>query len=392
MCGNNKILNLKNFCTGCGACMNICKHNCISMKNDEEGFLYPFIDQEKCIQCSLCEKICPILQSQEENSILENSENYMYKAGDLNILENSSSGGAFTLLANLVLQQNGIVFASKYNGSEERLENNDTDHFELNEFRKSKYIESNTLQVFRLIKRELQKDRWTLFCGTPCHVMGLINFLQNTNTSKLITIDFVCHGVPSNEHFTTYKKTLENRRKKITKVDFRYKDLAKKEFGWHNFNLHVSYCDGTQKLISRYESYYYKAFVDNNSLRRSCYTCNRFKISKADFTIADFWGINYYKNKLDDNRGISLISIHTLKGKEFIQSSINQNEFELLPSAAIDYLVTRKDLSAYWEIREKVMTQIKSQGYMQTLKNMYRKEIILYKTKKVIKKILHKNE
>lgn len=122
MCGNNKILNLKNFCTGCGACMNICKHNCISMKNDEEGFLYPFIDQEKCIQCSLCEKICPILQSQEENSILENSENYMYKAGDLNILENSSSGGAFTLLANLVLQQNGIVFASKYNGSEERLE------------------------------------------------------------------------------------------------------------------------------------------------------------------------------------------------------------------------------------------------------------------------------
>lgn len=310
----NKIFNIKDTCTGCGACVNICAKNALSLEYDNEGFYYPSLCTEKCVECGMCEKVCPVLNETLSTKI-PCIEAYMLKSIDKDVIFKSTSGGAFTIFANYILKMGGIVFASRYNYETNKLEVSNSDKYPISDFRKSKYMESFVGKSFFYIKKELQTGRKVLFVGTPCEAKGLKAYIPSKLQDKLIIVDFVCHGVPSNKHHTEYKLWLEKRiKKKIVYLDFRPKD-----FGWGKIFYHYR-TNSEEKFIPGHDSYFYHAFQHSYFLRRSCYTCNRSTFSEADITIGDFWGIKKYDPQRADKEGISVCICRNAKGVTFLKS------------------------------------------------------------------------
>ncbi|MBQ0088640.1 MAG: Coenzyme F420 hydrogenase/dehydrogenase, beta subunit C-terminal domain, partial [Prevotellaceae bacterium] len=245
---NLKIQNIENDCTGCGSCANICPKHCLEMKPNAEGFYYPVYNPADCITCGLCEKTCHVLYPQTVNG--SSSFFFCYRTKDEELREKSSSGGAFSLFAGHVLSKGGLVFGSVYDGEIGKLVVKNTDCVPLDSLRKSKYIESFTSRSWTEIKQSLLKNRQTLFCGTPCQVSGLLSFLRqaHVDTKNLITIDFACHGVPSNKCFSEFIKFFTRGENTVTSADFRYKDF-KKNIGWHNMVLALGLSNGKKKVI-----------------------------------------------------------------------------------------------------------------------------------------------
>ena len=199
-----KILHIDEQCTGCGACVSTCAKEAIELKYDAEGFYYPSLNLEKCVNCKLCEKACHIIcDTIEIHKIVRDYTPYMLKANNKSIVMQSSSGGIFSLLSEKVLAEGGVVYGARYNYELERLEHCSTDNCSIDELRKSKYIESYLGNTFTDVRKQLQSGRKVLFCGTPCQVKGLKTYLtsRKTNTESLLTIRFICHGVPSNNFF-----------------------------------------------------------------------------------------------------------------------------------------------------------------------------------------------
>ena len=308
---------------------------------------------------------------------------------DESVRESSSSGGAFTLFADYVINKGGVVFASRYNGSDERLEISNTDTFPLSEFRKSRYIESNTLDAYSLVKRELQKNRLVLFCGTPCHVSGLKKFLQNNEYQNLITMDFICHGVPSNSFFTLYKRNYEKKHDKVNAVDFRYKKYGENK-GWHQLYLRLKYDSGKEKVIPHNCSHYYYYYLQNVFLRKSCYRCNYLLKQLSDITIADFWGIISYKKELDDNKGISLLMLKSEKAKCIFDVIKEKFEYKELPPGAAEYALKERNEKNYSiNIRRQTSEFIKKEGYkgyMKKIDNQMKYNNLKYRLKCLIKR------
>jgi len=307
------ILNINDLCTGCGACASICPKTCIEMTTDQDGFYYPQINFNECIACHLCDSVCHV-QDTSDMIPIDRDDFYVYRTKDEDVRFQSTSGGAFTLFANFVINQGGAVFASRYNGEKERLEVCSSDDCGLDPLRKSKYIESYLGRSLYDIKVELSKGRWVLYCGTPCQAAGLRRFIDKTKTpcEKLIIIDFACHGVPSNGFFTRFKKRFESNNKRVVDAEFRVKDPTDSKTGWHIQTLRLTFSDSSQKVFRRnsYYYYYYKPFDISCSLRRSCYDCHLIDNSKADITIGDFWDISKCDLVKDDNKGTSFIKIH----------------------------------------------------------------------------------
>ena len=191
----------KKDCSGCMACMNICPKNAIMMKEDKNGFKYPKIDEKLCIDCGLCSKACPVINKLKEN--LYNIKVYACKNKDENIRKKSSSGGLFTLFAKYILDQEGVVFGAKYDENlrviHDYIEKDDN----INEFRGSKYVQSDINSTYAKAKKFLSNGRKVLFTGTPCQIEGLITYLGK-NYSNLYTQDFICHGVPSPKVWKKY--------------------------------------------------------------------------------------------------------------------------------------------------------------------------------------------
>lgn len=381
------IENISDACTACGACINICPKQCLTMEYDEEGFLYPQVDINKCVTCHACELTCHVINPPQK--ALE-KVNDIYYAGwhkDESIRENSSSGGAFTLFAEYILANGGIVFASRYNGERERLEFADTDHYPLSDFRKSRYIESNTLTVFKSVKDEIRKGRLVLFCGTPCQISGLVKFLRN-KPENLLLMDFICHGVPSNYLFTLYKRQFE-RKSKITNVDFRYKNF-KQNLGWHQLNLRLEFADHSEKIIPDRKSSNYKLFFTNTLLRKSCYKCSYLEKRLSDITIADFWGVLNVDNIVDDNKGVSLLVLHTERMKEFFNKVRNNGIFYEVQEDSVQYAFKNREKSYSLEARNETVAKVKRYGYLSYLKKMYGRQILINNIKDLIKWILRR--
>ena len=365
--GRLKIEQIHDTCTGCGSCMNSCPKKCIIMDYDEEGFLFPKIDKDKCIGCKTCEKKCHVLNplTTGENTHISY---YMGWHKDEQVRENSSSGGAFTLFAEYIIKKGGIVFATKYNGDKERLEFSNTDIYSLSEFRKSRYIESNTLQAYSLVRDELDSGRLVLFCGTPCQISGLMAFLKNKEYRNLVTMDFICHGVPSNYFFSQYKRQFEKKNNKICAVDFRYKNFRENK-GWHQLYLKMKYNSGREKILPYNCSHYYYYYLQNGFLRKSCYRCNYLSKNISDITIADFWGIIYYKKELDDNKGVSLLMLKNDKVKSIFNEIKNNFVYYDLPKTAVEYALKERNESNYsMGVRESTSELIKKRGYKEYMK------------------------
>ena len=369
-----KILEIEDFCTGCGACANRCPKTAIRIEPNEEGFYYPVVDATKCVGCKLCENTCHILNPIEKPT--ESSSFFMYRTNDEELLQDSSSGGAFSLMADYVLSKNGVVYGSSYDGRKCRLRVYSTDEVDLSVLRKSKYIESFTGHTFTEIKNHLSNGRKVLYCGTPCQVVGLKQFLRSTKTpmDELITIDFACHGVPSNGLFTRFKSMLESSRRKLEAVDFRYKDFSSRGKGWHNPILRLYFSDGIIKEFNRnsyYYYYYYRIFSDDLFLRKCCYNCNRLLTSHADLTIGDFWGLNAYKPQLDDNKGMSYVKINNMQLLPLWNRLSESGKVEELPTEAMAYQYTERHKKEALSKRNSFSAALIKNGLFRTVVSHY---------------------
>lgn len=369
------ILHIDNACTGCGACASICPKGCISIKSNCEGFYYPEYDDKTCIGCKLCENSCHVISGGVNNQI--SRDNFFMYADEDGIREKSSSGGAFFRLAHSILNQNGVVYGSAYNPSLNRLEITSTDETSLERIQKSKYIESYAGVSFSKVKNSLKGLRKVLFCGTPCQVKGLKHYLKvnKVDDSNLITVDFICHGVPSCLCFNNYISRFQKNGRRISNIDFRHKRFDKNGQGWIDLSFRVDYEDANSIVIPYappYYLYYYKLFEDGICLRRCCYNCNLPSQSVADFTLADFWGLNKYRPSINDNKGFSIIKIHTPKAKQFWEF-INYSApvFEPLPYNAVKYIYNKRDKTALRKKRDIFFDIYKRYGYKKAVTNYY---------------------
>lgn len=305
----------KALCCGCGGCANICPVGCISMRADEEGFLYPTVDEDKCVGCGRCEQVCPIRRADDGAKGLEIGWTSPRAMGGWNkdevIRQASSSGGAFTLLAGEIIRRGGVVFGAVMNGR--KVEHVCADSEEaLSPMRGSKYVQSAVGDTYRQVRDCLKAGKPVLFSGTPCQTAGLTTFLGKRD-ENLYTVDFICHGVPSPKVFAQYIASIERKSNaSVTGFSFREKDR-----GWHPSGLQL----GTRvklsngKEIRNYPALrdsYMNGFLEDIYLRPSCYECRFKTIPKwsADFTIADFWGVDKVLPEMNDGKGTSLILIH----------------------------------------------------------------------------------
>lgn len=297
----------KNQCTGCGACKNVCPYDAITMLPDTYGFLYPNVDLNKCINCNLCLNSCPTLNIHNQND-----RNYVCKvamAND-NIRKISSSGGIFSLLAEFILSNNGVVIGAAFEESTivkhiiiDKIE-------DLNKLRGSKYVQSAINDIYTKVKEILNSNKLVLFSGTPCQIAGLYSFL-NKSYSNLYTVDIMCHGVSSQGMFDKYLS--ENfKDEKINYISFR-----DKVNGWnYEFSLKIA-TDKKEYCIPYQESSYYSLFLNGISLRKSCYNCKYATLPRiGDITLGDFWEIKSFNTRFDDNLGTSMVLLNNKKGED----------------------------------------------------------------------------
>ena len=296
----------KNKCTGCTACMNNCPKGAISFEEDKDGFKYPVINQDKCIDCGLCKKTCPVLNTKENESI---NKCYVGYHKDSNERLNASSGSIFSLIAEYILDNKGIVIGAAFD------KDNHLKHIaiekkeDLDPLRKSKYLQSDLNHIFSYIKEQL-KSRKVLFVGTPCQVAGLKAFIKNND--NLMTIDLFCHGVPSPKLFKKYIEELEEENDdKLINYDFRDNST-----GWDTYSNKATF-KTKEVRTDRRNNEYMKLFLSDIALRESCYNCN-FKLGNkySDITLGDFWGIKNYYPEMYNKEGVSAIIINSEKGRK----------------------------------------------------------------------------
>ena len=304
-------MQLGKSCCGCSGCEQICPKNCISMKPDSEGFLYPEVDESICIECGICIKHCPILTDVSRCNI---PKVYAAKYKDRGSTFKSTSGGLFIPIAKSVLSMGGVVFGCAYDenlvAKHIKVETED----ELYRLQSSKYVQSDTRGIYKQVKTELQNGKEVLFSGTGCQAAGLRSFLGKDYGNLLIT-DIVCHGVPSPKLFKNY---IDYMGKKLGGTLTSYNFRSKEKRGW---DLYYKAENG-QKSKSDYGFFdpYYSAFLYCKTYRESCYECkfaNKNRVS--DITLADYWGIQKFHPEFFDENGVSLVLVNTEKGQKYLE-------------------------------------------------------------------------
>lgn len=304
-------LQKKEDCCGCGACVQRCPKQCIAMCEDEEGFLYPHVDVETCIDCGLCEKVCPIIH---RDAAREPQAVYAATNPDEEIRRQSSSGGVFTLLAEGVIARGGVVFGARFNEAWE-VEHGYTETVEgLAAFRGSKYVQSRMGDSFRRVEAFLKAGREVLFSGTPCQVAGLRRFLRK-DYSNLLTVDCICHSVPSPGIWRKYlSETLVSNNERLSDVsDLSFRD---KKNGWKRYDFTITLRAGRNITGSAGKNLYMRGFLNDLYTRPSCYACAAKELrSGSDLTLGDYWGIASLMPELDDDRGVSAITVNTERGR-----------------------------------------------------------------------------
>lgn len=329
----------KEHCSGCSACVSACPINCIQMQQDEEGFLYPIIDENKCIQCDACKKTCPIMQEYRECAI---GQAYAAINKNEKIRVQSSSGGIFSVLAEKVIDLEGVVFGAAFDIQWGVYHRAVKTKDELSQLRGSKYVQSRIGKAYQQAKEFLNDGKWVLFSGTPCQISGLRAYLQS-DYDKLILVDMICHGVPSPK---IWKHYIEHQSKVYKKrLNFSINpNFRTREVNWKQYSLVLPFSDGTKYQKSKNHDSYMKAFLCNLSLRPSCYQCRTKSLEReSDITLADFWGIEKVLPNFSDTLGTSLVFVNSKKGNhlfEAIKSNIKWQHVNILEA-------TKYNISAY---------------------------------------------
>ncbi len=297
------------LCSGCGACYNKCAVNGITMEYDSEGFIFPKVNKN-CINCGQCVKVCPVLNPIDFH---DTPKSYAVWADDETRLK-SSSGGMFSIMANYVLDQGGVVCGASYTDDYQFVEHIwATTKEELVSLRGSKYVQSETKLTYRQAKDHLESGRLVLYSGCPCQIAGLYNYLGK-DYDNLYTADLVCHGSNSVKAFQSFIKEFSGNQE-IEKVDFR----DKKFYTWSTPTV-VYLKNGEVKKSAWNEGYWYKGFLEGVINRKNCYQCPYAKAERiADITLADCWQVHRYKPEYDDRKGTSLVLVNSKKGKQLFE-------------------------------------------------------------------------
>lgn len=306
----------KKNCCGCSACASVCPKHCIIMSEDSEGFLYPRVDKELCVNCRICENVCNELhpfdkrEPQKVLAAINRNEEVRLK---------SSSGGIFYMLAEKTICEGGVVFGARFDKDWQVVIDYAEDMNGVKSFMGAKYVQARVENAFMDVKRFLEEERKVLFSGTPCQVAGLHKFLRK-QYDNLLTVDFICHGTPSPKVWRMYLNEVIKEGQRISSIEFR-----NKRNGWKNFSFSILYNekDNTVTVQSPFQNnHYMKAFLHNLTLRPSCYDCKaKGCSSQSDITIADFWGISSVFPKMDDDKGTGLVFINTDKGENELDFS-----------------------------------------------------------------------
>ena len=343
----------KEKCCGCAACFEVCPKKCIQMKEDEEGFLYPEVDENQCMGCGLCEKVCPMIEKYYNDSM--KCDSYGAYSKNLEDRMASSSGGVFGIISSYVLERDGVVCGAAYDNEWNVSHILVDTSKELKRLRGSKYVQSINNGIYFLVKKELVKGRIVLYSGTACQVAGLKKYLQK-DYENLITIDVLCHGVPTPKIWKKYINEIQMYNKsRITNIN-----LRNKTNGWRNYNVKI--CFENNKNINEMfvENDYMKLFLNNICLRPSCHACKYKELQRpSDITIGDYWGIEKQMPEMDDDKGISIVKINTNKGEAIfneISSEINYRKIDIelaLPTTSD----SRKSVARHSN-REKFFRQI----------------------------------
>ena len=336
------IIQDKKDCCGCSACVQRCPKHCIGLNEDEEGFLYPEVDESLCIGCGLCEKACPVINQSDEREPLG-----AFAAINPNeeVRAHSSSGGVFTMRAEAVIDEGGAVFGACFNERWALQHSYAETREDLAKYRISKYLQSKAGKTFQQAEQFLKKGRKVLYCGTPCQIAGLRRFLRK-EYDNLLTVDFICHGVPSPGVFRTYvrdllakaahkgsgvntvlpciplapeKDWLNENGMEVKSVCFRDKRNGWKKYGFAIVLSKAPAAGEKNRFLSSYEHFnenaFMRGFLRDLYIRPSCYACPAKKLkSGSDITLGDFWGIETLKPEIDDGRGVSAVTVNTARG------------------------------------------------------------------------------
>lgn len=353
-------------CTACFSCVDKCPQRCISVYENEEGFLFPQVDSTKCTDCKICVNHCHALGSKAE---VEKKEAYFGRASEESVFKTGSSGGAFAAVVEAYKSSDTYIFGAAYNNDKEFY----VSHIEApgdnyQSLCKSKYVISDMQGAYKKALNRLEAGNKVIFVGTPCQIGGLKSFL-NKDFENLLTLDFICHGVPSarilKEHLLFIEKKMN---KKIMKVDFRSKKL-----GWRKHCLYIEFADGSFYNEVFRRDYYFNLFMAYSDLRQCCFKCQYSnKKHQSDITLADFWGINNYNTEIDDDKGHSLLIPNNAKGTATIDLIIDKKTMNLSQISDKYFGYVYKEHSKYpLDSRVVFFTEYKKLGYEKMAKRFY---------------------
>lgn len=371
-------------CCGCNACGDVCHKNAITFKTDIEGFWYPEVDKDKCNNCGLCEKVCPMKQQAEFVNRYDEPLVYAAYTKDEAIRIDSTSGGIFSTLALAQYKQNAYVGGAIYNEDHTVSQTISQDIDKLVEIRSSKYLQSNSSGIYKQIKDVLRNGANVFYCGCPCQIQALYKYLGK-EYENLITCDFICRGVNSPKVFLKYMDMLEKQYgAKAVKIKFKAK-----KWGWHNFSMKVNFANGKEYCKDRWHDLFFIGYLQSgNFARPSCYECS-FKgfPQKSDITLADFWGIEKIDSSMDQDKGTSLVMINSDKGKalfDSIKANIEWRQFSM-SDAEIGNPAANSSLKAVKSDRALLFQDLDSMPFDQVAKKHFPLPSFNSKIKKIFK-------
>lgn len=366
----------KKTCNGCGICTKDCPADAIKMVEDNEGFLYPVIDEKKCIKCNKCKNVCSNF-----NDSKDYNKAYMAINKNNDELKNSSSGGMFYILAKYVISNNGVVFGVEYDENMEARHNYYTTLEDCKKFQGSKYVRSNLNNSFEKVQEFLKNDRYVLFTGTPCQCNALKLFLKK-DYDKLIICDLICHANPSPKVFKMYIDELE---KKHNKKIINY-FCRPKENGWHYTSSIIEFEDHSKVN----DTLYFYAFGQELIDRPSCHNCKFTGINRvSDFTIADLWGNDKIcPEVIDENTGISLLCVNNEKSEMIFKDLQKEMMFKEVDKK-IAFSFNHNNPVPEHRNRSKFFENLENKSVIKNMEECLKVSIfrkIVRKVKKIIKK------
>lgn len=367
-------------CTGCGACVQRCPKQCISWTTKEFNFRYPQVDEAACINCGLCEKACPI---DKELKAPTAQKAYAAVHKDSSVLKKSTSGGAFTALADTIFSQGGVVYGAAMLNDMQVKHIRTENRTAFAELRSSKYLQSDTGTTYQMVEQDLKQGKVVLYSGTPCQIDGLKCFLRK-EYENLYTADIVCHGVGSQAYFDKYMDFAKERYGKIKALRFRAKEYA----GWSCGGgvVVVDTSNSEKKIPYRdFDNYYYSYFLSGNIYRKCCYSCKYANTKRVgDFSLGDYWGVEALNLPLQTENGCSLLLVNNERAEKLLETIVDLDKVETTIEQAAHCNKQLNEPSRLPESRQKRIEEYESMSGQQIQKvylKTHRKTVVKGKLK-----------